>query len=142
MSLSKCISQAILVVGYGTERNQQGIKTDFWLAQNSWGRDWGERGLIKIVRGKGICNIAIDAWSPVLKPPPETTLEEIYLPNICRRTGDILRSKKVEKSFCIVEKVSKFEVFNKFRIYFNLNRTRLIKNQKKVVKNTECECSK
>lgn len=41
---------AVEVVGYGT---QNGIP--FWLAKNSWGKDWGDSGFFRIVRGRNMC---------------------------------------------------------------------------------------
>lgn len=31
---------SFVIVGYGSEMNLKGIKTDFWLVQNSWGPSW------------------------------------------------------------------------------------------------------
>lgn len=36
---------AVLVVGWGEEMGQK-----YWLAQNSWGADWGDGGYFKIIR--------------------------------------------------------------------------------------------
>lgn len=49
---------AILVIGWGTEDG-----TDYWLVQNSWGPDWGEQGLFKIVRGTNECGIETNAYA-------------------------------------------------------------------------------
>lgn len=37
----------------------------YWIAANSWGRDWGEEGTFRILRGENHCEIesfVIGAW--------------------------------------------------------------------------------
>ncbi|XP_038207280.1 gut-specific cysteine proteinase-like [Zerene cesonia] len=38
---------SVKVMGYGEEDG-----TPYWLAVNSWGREWGDRGIVKIKRGQ------------------------------------------------------------------------------------------
>jgi len=46
------VCQAVTVVGYGREED-----TDFWLAKNSWGEEWGERGYFRLERGVDMCRV-------------------------------------------------------------------------------------
>lgn len=48
-------NHAVRIIGYGKE---DGI--DYWLAVNSWGTNWGERGFFKIQRGTNECEIEAD----------------------------------------------------------------------------------
>lgn len=41
------VSHAVLAVGYG---NDPISKKDFWLVRNSWGKNWGESGHIRVER--------------------------------------------------------------------------------------------
>lgn len=54
-------NHAVLVIGYGTEND-----IDFWLIKNSWGTSWGEKGYMRMVRNKNMCNIMFDAIYAVL----------------------------------------------------------------------------
>ncbi|XP_063695664.1 cathepsin L-like proteinase [Culicoides brevitarsis] len=47
------INHAVLIVGYG---NDNGLK--YWLARNSWGKNFGEDGYFRIVRDANMCNMA------------------------------------------------------------------------------------
>ena len=51
---SSGINHAVLLVGYGTDST---IGLDYWIAQNSWGKSWGESGYFRIRRGNGTCGV-------------------------------------------------------------------------------------
>ena len=51
---SSWINHCVLLVGYGTDSS---LGLDFWVAQNSWGKAWGESGYFRIRRGNGTCGV-------------------------------------------------------------------------------------
>ena len=48
------INHGICLIGYGIEDDVQ-----YWIAKNSWGKEWGEDGFVRLIRGKDICGIAV-----------------------------------------------------------------------------------
>mmetsp|Transcript_2529 Transcript_2529/g.6379 ORF Transcript_2529/g.6379 Transcript_2529/m.6379 type:complete len:403 (+) Transcript_2529:47-1255(+) len=49
--LDAIVNHAIVLVGFGeTEANGQTEAVKYWTIQNSWGRNWGEQGHIRILR--------------------------------------------------------------------------------------------
>lgn len=58
------LNHGVAAVGYGESSGRK-----YWLVKNSWGRDWGESGYIRMRRGsgnkKGICGIAMEPSYPV-----------------------------------------------------------------------------
>ena len=50
---------AVSLVGYGTDGG-----VDYWLCQNSWGKGWGEKGYVRLLRGKNACGVANAASYP------------------------------------------------------------------------------
>jgi C1A family cysteine protease len=60
------VDHSVLLVGWGVDEK---TKVKYWLAQNSWGDNWGDEGFFKIKRGsdelnvESICEVA----TPVLK---------------------------------------------------------------------------
>ncbi|KAI6171628.1 hypothetical protein M3Y98_00883700 [Aphelenchoides besseyi] len=47
---------AVRLIGWGVDNG-----TQYWLAANSWGVDWGDKGFFKIRRGNNECNF--EEWS-------------------------------------------------------------------------------
>lgn len=63
----KPYTHALTLVGYGSELNNAGVMTDYWLVKNSYGPNWGMNGYIKIARNKNnLCHVATDAGVPML----------------------------------------------------------------------------
>jgi C1A family cysteine protease len=61
------LDHGVLLVGYGNE-----FSDDFYLVKNSWGTSWGDKGYIKLGRGKqynngdGQCGLLLQASYPTL----------------------------------------------------------------------------
>lgn len=102
---STTLIQFVLVVGYGTEKNRLGVPTDYWLVQSNWGPTFGENGYFKILRGKKLCKIATDMYSPVIKANDPVNLVPIKTPSVCIKGGDVIIGESIRKSFCIIERV-------------------------------------
>jgi len=53
------LDHAVLLVGYGVEKNILGGETPYWRLKNSWGTRWGESGYFRMLRGGSICGITM-----------------------------------------------------------------------------------
>ena len=53
------LNHAVLLVGYGTEKNVWGQEVPYWIIKNSGGEDWGEKGYFRLLRSNdctcGLC---------------------------------------------------------------------------------------
>lgn len=52
----------VAVVGYGSEKG-----LDYWIIRNSWGEDWGEKGYMRLARGKNACGVANSVIYPIVE---------------------------------------------------------------------------
>eukprot|EP00698_Gefionella_okellyi_P007838 TRINITY_DN1916_c0_g1_i2.p1 TRINITY_DN1916_c0_g1~~TRINITY_DN1916_c0_g1_i2.p1 ORF type:complete len:266 (-),score=41.98 TRINITY_DN1916_c0_g1_i2:89-886(-) len=61
------LDHAVLLVGYGTDKDLFGKEEPYWLVKNSWGVKWGMNGYFKIARGKGKCGINTTVVTAIVK---------------------------------------------------------------------------
>ncbi|XP_017309833.1 tubulointerstitial nephritis antigen-like [Ictalurus punctatus] len=67
-------THSVRIIGWGEERDYNGETHKYWIAANSWGKNWGEDGYFRIARGENECQIeafVIGAWGRI-------TMEDMY----------------------------------------------------------------
>jgi len=52
------LDHALLIVGWGQERNWVGTMTPYWIVKNSWSASWGDSGYFLIARNMNLCGLA------------------------------------------------------------------------------------
>jgi hypothetical protein len=57
------LNQYLVAIGYGHDDSGG----DYWIVQNSWGVSWGEKGIIRVLRGQNICGVATSPIYTVLQ---------------------------------------------------------------------------
>ncbi|XP_068125015.1 tubulointerstitial nephritis antigen-like [Hyperolius riggenbachi] len=61
-------THSVRITGWGEEIGLNGQIQKYWLAANSWGKDWGEGGYFRIARGENECEIetfVLGVWGRV-----------------------------------------------------------------------------
>eukprot|EP00923_Selenidium_pygospionis_P037326 GHVN01065375.1.p2 GENE.GHVN01065375.1~~GHVN01065375.1.p2 ORF type:complete len:207 (-),score=29.24 GHVN01065375.1:263-883(-) len=77
-------NHALVVVGWGEDgKDDQGEPMKYWIVRNSWGDQWGNKGYVKIRRGKNLGGIESQA---------------VYLdPDLTRgRAAQVLKQKSIK----------------------------------------------
>jgi len=61
------LDHAVLLVGYGKEKDVFFRDMPYWTVKNSWGSDWGSSGYIFVQRGVGRCGINLYVSTGLVK---------------------------------------------------------------------------
>ncbi|CAB1350720.1 unnamed protein product [Coregonus sp. 'balchen'] len=81
-------THSVRITGWGEERNYDGTTKKYWIAANSWGKNWGENGYFRITRGENECEIeafVIGVW------------DSLEMKNMIPAAKERLNLSKVEK---------------------------------------------
>lgn len=101
---------SVLLVGWGVHDG-----TDYWIAQNSWGSNWGDGGYFRIVRGKDECDIErnVIAATPYIWETPKV----LVFNNLMRSCDFDLEAFKIMAKY-----------FNQYQSTFGLENTSNLDN--------------
>lgn len=112
-----------MIVGYGEENttNHEGESETirFWIARNSWGESWGEKGFVRIKRGSGekgipgVCGIARS---------PSVALGGTYRPNRMDPLANV--NKKATARYRKDKYVTSFDTSASLNLYSRKNHPR------------------
>ncbi|XP_043939619.1 tubulointerstitial nephritis antigen-like [Protopterus annectens] len=61
-------THSVKIIGWGEDIGHRGEQNKYWLAANSWGKNWGENGYFRIARGENECEIesfVVGVWGRV-----------------------------------------------------------------------------
>lgn len=64
----KHATHSVRITGWGEDRDYSGRTHKYWIAANSWGKNWGENGYFRIARGENECEIetfVIGVWGRI-----------------------------------------------------------------------------
>ena len=60
-------NHAVLLVGFGSTTSEDGsMGVPYWIVKNSWGKDWGEDGYFRLLRGANTCGVANTPTTSIL----------------------------------------------------------------------------
>uniref|UniRef100_A0A8C8DJ80 Tubulointerstitial nephritis antigen like 1 n=1 Tax=Oryzias sinensis TaxID=183150 RepID=A0A8C8DJ80_9TELE len=61
-------THSVRITGWGEDKDYDGTPRKYWIAANSWGKNWGENGFFRIARGANECEIeafVIGVWGRI-----------------------------------------------------------------------------
>lgn len=59
---TEVVNQAVNIIGFGHEGDWE---VEYWIVRNSFGKEWGEGGYIRIFEAKNVCGIANRPFIPI-----------------------------------------------------------------------------
>ncbi|XP_043577534.1 procathepsin L-like [Chiloscyllium plagiosum] len=58
---NKRVDHAVVLIGY-----VDAPSSSYWIIKNSWGTSWGEKGYMRMIKGKNMCRINYSASYPII----------------------------------------------------------------------------